>query len=158
MHNTYSSRAKWASPRTFSGVTEESRVDWISDQEHLADWLKMMQLCRHRGKACVSRVHSFQQYSLYVILAGHVLWDTTVDSQYASMRDPRLIGSGDRSHQGTPRPKRTVSAKAWRDSGNYDVGLRYEAGSNPVHWCVLVCIATSASYSIQDDASGSTFA
>jgi len=158
MHNTFSWWAKEASPRTFSGVILESRVDWISDHEHLADSLKMMQLCRHRRKACFSRAHSFQPHSLFLLLTGYVLWDTTVDSQYASTRDIRLIASGNRSHWGTPWPKRTVAAWAWRDRANNDVGERYEAGSNPAHWRELACIATSASYSIRDDGSGSTLA
>jgi hypothetical protein len=56
----------------------------------------MMQSCCHCGKACFSRADDFRPHSLYLKLAGLILSDTTVESQYASKRDPRPIVSGDR--------------------------------------------------------------
>jgi hypothetical protein len=70
----------------------------------------MMQLCRHSGIACYSRTHSIQPHSLFLMLVGLVLSDTTVDSQYASTRDLRLIATGDESHLITSRRQRIVSA------------------------------------------------
>jgi len=99
-----------ASPMSLSGDTWESGVDWICDQGHLAESLKMMLLCRHCREACFSRAHSSQPHSIFLILEGQVLSDATVDSQYAIKRDFRLIASGDKCYPSTPRPKRMVSA------------------------------------------------
>jgi len=41
----------------------------------------MMQSCCHCGETCFSRAHDFQPHSLFLILAGLVLSDTTGDSQ-----------------------------------------------------------------------------
>jgi len=41
----------------------------------------MMQSCCHCGETCFSRAHDFQPHSLFLILAGLVLSDRTVDSQ-----------------------------------------------------------------------------
>ena len=103
------------------------------------------------GSLGFSSAYSFQPHSPFQILAGHIWlnWrllqhtDTAVNSQYASTWDLWPITSGDRNIQGTPQPKRMVSAWAWWYWGIYDVSWWSEAGSNPALWSELVCIATS---------------
>jgi len=53
----------------------------------------MMQSCRHGGETCFSRAYDFQAHSLFLILAGLVVSDTTVDNQM------RVRGIGSLSSQ-----------------------------------------------------------
>jgi len=117
----------------------------------------MVQLCPHYREDRVSpgfgSAHCFQPHSLSLKLAGHVWlnWrllrhtDTSVISWYATQWPIWPIASSNSSYQGSPWPKRIVSAQAWHNWGNYDIGWWYEARSNPVWWFELVCIATSVS-------------
>jgi len=91
-----------------------------------------MQLGRHNREVQAAAVRIVFNHIQLPELAGHVwldwrlLWHTNmaVDSQYAGVQDLWLIASGDKNYLGAPRLQRTVSAWAWRDWGNYDVGWR----------------------------------
>jgi len=165
MHDTYSSRWKLASPKSFSGDTEKSHVNWISKVHGLAESLEIMQLCCLSEEACFSRAHGSQPHSLFLKPAGHGCRDWrwlrhrhSSRNSNASPWDSWLIISGDKNSQGTPQPKRVVSAYTWHNCGNYDVGLRYDVSSNPAHGFELVCIEPLDSYLIRAVISSSMLA